>query len=89
MQLHSSVDPLSPTGPGGLPAPRFMGLLIVGVLLALVGSSILISITFQNAFVPAPLLVRGGSVYTIPLVSAGTSWRSNSAGTPMLIVKHK
>ena len=89
MQLHPSVDSLSSARPGGLPAPRFMGLLIVGVLLALVGFSILISITFQNAFVPAPLLVRGGSVYTIPLVSRGAPWRSNSAGTHVLIVKHR
>ncbi len=89
MQLHSSVDTLSPVGPGGLLAPRFMGLLIVAVLLALVGFSILISITFQNAFVPAPLLVRGGSAYSIPLVSTGALWRSGSAGTHVLIVNHR
>jgi hypothetical protein len=89
MQLHPSVDFLSSAQPGGLLAPRFMGLLIVGILLALVGFSILISITFQNAFVPAPLLVRGGSVYTIPLVSTGAPWRSDSAGIHVLIVKPK
>ena len=61
--------------------PRFTGLLIVGVLLALVGSSILVSITFQSIFVPAPLLVRGGSVYAIPLVGGtGAPWRSYPAG---------
>ncbi len=89
MQLHSSTDSLSPTGPGGLPAPRFIGPLIVGVLLALVGFSILISITFQNAFVPTPLLVRGGTVYTIPLVSTGVPWRSDSAGTHVMTVNHR
>ncbi|MDQ2887651.1 MAG: hypothetical protein M3Y39_16385 [Chloroflexota bacterium] len=89
MQLHTSIDPLSSAQPGGLPAPRFMGLLIFGVLLALVGFSILISITFQNAFVPAPLLVRGGSVYTIPLVSREAPWRSDSAGIHMQVINHK
>jgi hypothetical protein len=89
MQLHTSIDSLSSAQPARLPAPRFMGPLIFGVLLALVGFSILISITFQNAFVPAPLLIRGGSVYTIPLVSREAPWRSDSAGTHVLIVKHK
>ncbi|HEV2656591.1 MAG TPA: hypothetical protein VGU68_13000 [Ktedonobacteraceae bacterium] len=89
MQLHTSLDPLSSVRPGRLPAPRFMGLLIFGVLLALVGFSILISITFQHAFVPAPLFVRGGSVYSIPLVSGGAPRRSGSAGTQMQVVNHK
>jgi len=89
MQLHSSVDPLSSAGPGGLLAPRFIGPVIVGVLLVLVGASILISLIFQSVVVPAPLLVRGGSVYSIPLVSTKVPWRSNSTGRHVFIVNHK
>jgi hypothetical protein len=87
MQLYSSSDPLSFDRDRRLPC--FFGPIIVGVLLALVSASILISLIFQNVFVPTPLLVRGGSVYSIPLVSTGTPWRSNATGRHVLIVKHK
>jgi len=66
-----------------------MGLLITGILLALVCSSILISITFQNVFVPAPLIVRGGNAYPVPLASTATPWRPGSAGIRVQINNHR
>ena len=89
MQMHSSVGSLPSAMTGAFPAPRFMGPLIAGILLALVVSSILISILFQNIFVPTPLLVRGGSVYTIPLVSTVAPWRSSPVGIHVQIVNHR
>jgi hypothetical protein len=61
--------------------PHFMGLLIATMLIAMVCSSILISLLFQRYLVAAPIIVRGGQVYPITSGGKGALWQLNSSGT--------
>ena len=50
--------------------PRFMGLVIATTLIAIVCSSILISVLYQRYLVATPSIIRGGQVYTV--ISGGS-----------------
>ena len=81
MQLRDPITSLSFVKTNKSVDPRFMGLLIATALIAMICSSILISLLFQRYLVAAPIIVRGGQVYPVTAGGKGALWQLNSSNT--------